>query len=418
MTKIAIIGGGITGISAGKLLSDNFEVTIFEKAEKIGGLIKCDDLNGNLFHKVGGHVFNTKVAEVSEWFWKHFNRDEDFILAKRNAKILLNNELIGYPLENYLYQINKKIADKIIDDLLLLASQKNTIQKPDNFKDFLKENFGETLYNLYFEPYNQKIWRTDLGQIPLEWLEGKLPMPNIKDILVSNINRNGEEGMVHSTFYYPKQGGSQFIINTLAKGLTIQKDTPVESIQETKEGFTINNFHHFNKIIYTGDVRNLHSLYQNKSEDLDEAMSAVTDLTSNGTSNIFCETDPNDISWLYLPDITRAHRIIYTGNFSDMNNKGSSRRTCVAEFSGNVSYEEMCEEIKLLPGNLSPLSFNYEPNSYIIHKKDTRNKILNLKSRLEPKGFYLAGRFAEWEYYNMDKAIEASMRIKEHLINK
>jgi len=87
------------------------------------------------------------------------------------------------------------------------------------------------------------------------------------------------------------------------------------------------------------------------------------------------------------------------------------------EFSGKHSFEEMREEIKLLPGNLVPLAFNYEANSYIIHERNTKEKILYLKSKLEPKGFFLSGRFAEWEYYNMDKAIEAAMKVNNKILN-
>jgi UDP-galactopyranose mutase len=31
------------------------------------------------------------------------------------------------------------------------------------------------------------------------------------------------------------------------------------------------------------------------------------------------------------------------------------------------------------------------------------------------EGIYLLGRFAEWEYYNMDKAIEAAMKLDREI---
>ena len=135
-------------------------------------------------------------------------------------------------------------------------------------------------------------------------------------------------------------------------------------------------------------------------------------LRSNGTSNLFCETDDTDISWLYIPEnFTKAHRIIYTGNFSPTNNRGSKRKTCVVEFSGKVEYEVMVKEIEKLPGNLKPLDYNYEANSYVVQDKKTREVIAQAKKVLEPHGIYLLGRFAEWEYYNMDKAIEAAFDL-------
>jgi UDP-galactopyranose mutase len=37
--------------------------------------------------------------------------------------------------------------------------------------------------------------------------------------------------------------------------------------------------------------------------------------------------------------------------------------------------------------------------------------IRNLKSELAPTGFYFTGRFADWEYYNMDVAMGVAMDL-------
>ena len=37
----------------------------------------------------------------------------------------------------------------------------------------------------------------------------------------------------------------------------------------------------------------------------------------------------------------------------------------------------------------------------------------DLKRRIEPKGLYLLGRFAEWEYYNMDVAMGAAIDLNK-----
>ena len=85
--------------------------------------------------------------------------------------------------------------------------------------------------------------------------------------------------------------------------------------------------------------------------------------------------------------------------------------TCTVEFSGILSENEMRAELKKLPFDLRPISFNNEPNSYVIQENQTRNNIKYLKTSLESYNFFLLGRFAEWEYYNMDKAIEAAMEL-------
>jgi protoporphyrinogen oxidase len=410
--RTAIVGTGISGLSVANILKSSHEVVLFEKDRNPGGLIKCERVQDSLFHKVGGHVFNSKRQDILDWFWGNFDRDNEFVQVKRNAKVFFNNEILGYPIENYLYSFDKALVKKILTELLEL-SKKPAVSpfEYDNFESFLQNNFGQTLYELYFKPYNQKIWRIDLSTVSMEWLEGKLPMPNFLEIIYSNFIREEEGNMVHSTFYYPKEGGSQFIVDRLKQGLQIRTGQAVLEIEEQHGKLLIKN-DEFDRLIYCGDIRQIPAFCKDIMGNAGVDVAYLENLRSNGTSNLFCETDENDISWLYIPqEFTRAHRIIYTGNFSETNNRGSERKTCVVEFSGEVAYETMIEEIKKLPGNLTPIASNYEPNSYVVQDKRTRKEIAAAKSALEQHGIYLLGRFAEWEYYNMDKAIEAAFEL-------
>jgi protoporphyrinogen oxidase len=114
MNRIAIIGAGISGLSAAQILRKKNSVTVFDRASKPGGLVKCDRIRDNLFHRVGGHVFNSRNQEVLDWFWSFFDRDKEFIKARRNAKILFNGKLIGYPIENYLHQLDKEFVSSVM----------------------------------------------------------------------------------------------------------------------------------------------------------------------------------------------------------------------------------------------------------------------------------------------------------------
>lgn len=418
MKKVVVIGSGISGLCISNMLMETYDVEIWEKSNKVGGLIKCDKINGILFHKVGGHVFNSRNEEVLAWFWKHFDRDNEFLKATRNAKILMDNNLIGYPIENYLFQLPENQIKPIIIELIeLVAKEISREVVYENFKDFLVGNFGKHLYDLYFGPYNTKIWNTDLSKVPLEWLDGKLPMPQIMEVLLSNIIKKEESVMVHSTFYYPKVDGSQFIVDRLSKDLTTKTSYALKSV---KVGLTcnllLNDKFEIETLIYCGDIRRLYTIIDIPDIELKAALIDVSNLPSNGTSNVLCETDDNDMSWLYLPEEKfKAHRIIYTGNFSNSNNGTSLRKTCVVEFSGKHEKEVMIEELSKLPGNLKPIAFNYEPNSYIIQQQKTRANISLIKGLLSKYNIFLLGRFAEWEYYNMDKCIESAMILANEL---
>ena len=289
-------------------------------------------------------------------------------------------------------------------------------------KNFFSIILAKTLFEIYFQKYNQKIWKRDLSEIPMDWLDGKLPMINPEEILIKNIISSKSDNMVHSTFYYPIDGGSQFIAEKLSKDLNIIYKK-IEKIKKIDNKLFINNLKRpFDKIIYTGDVRKLAYILDKeiyKSLSLGNILEEIKDLNSNGTSTLLCECEKNDYSWIYLPENDiKSHRMIMTGNFSPKNNSpnlNNERITCTIECSGKVSKQDMINELNYLPFSPKPLAYNYCPNSYIIQNKKTREIINELRIKLKKVDIYLCGRFAEWEYYNMDAAIESAFRIKQSM---
>lgn len=373
--------------------------------------MRCERIDSVLYHRVGGHVFNTKSSQVLDWFWRKFDRDVEFKKIRRNARIALDGQLVGYPIENHIYALTPETGQRIISELLARAPQ----GAPENFKDFLLDTFGSTLCDIYFFPYNEKIWQCPLEEIALSWLDGKLPMPDLEKIVFDNIFRKDESEMVHASFYYPVRDGSQFIIDRILDGISVKCDHPVSRIQIGKNGVVCEG-EPCEAVVYTGDLRRLADILQHDDAELNLELEDLKGLQSHGTSNMLCECDSTELSWLYLPDRQlRAHRIIYTGNFAKSNNGSLTRRSCVVEFSGLLSEEEMRAELPKLPGNLRFLASNQHANSYVIHNKNSRSVIEKARQRLKRHGVFLLGRFGEWEYYNMDKAIEAAMQLATEL---
>lgn len=412
MKKIAVIGAGISGMSVAHLLCNRAEVVVFEKENRPGGLIKCDRVQGALYHRTGGHVFNSKNEKVLDWFWKFFNREEDFVKTNRNAVISMPSlRNIGYPIENHVYQLPDDIIHEFINDIQIMIRQPQ--KEVHNFEDFLKQRFGETLYKLYFQPYNEKIWNNSLTEVPLSWLEGKLPMPSVSEMLYNNFVHVKEMQMVHSSFYYPKQGGSQYIANTLSDGLTIRYNKNVNCIRKEDGGWVVDG-EFFDKVVFCGNIKQLPQSIE--GIDLSSYKVAIDDLQFHGTTSVLCEIDPNQYSWIYLPDRAyRSHRIICTGNFSTSNNP-KGKHTATIEFTDSISEEDIKKDLGKMPFSPKYITHHFEPYTYPIQDCDTKNLIADIKKMLVEHNFYLCGRFAEWEYYNMDAAMAAAMETAELIV--
>lgn len=405
--KIAIVGGGVAGLTCAQLLRARHEVVVFEKEKTVGGLIRCAQVEGSLFHICGGHVFNTKNQKVLDWFWSKFNREQDFLMANRHSAVCLEaGRFVDYPIENHVYQLDAEVQLGFIGDL-----QKMILSPPgrvNNFGEFLQNRFGKTLYDLYFKPYNDKVWRRDLAEVPLSWLSGKLPMPTVEEMLLANINHVEERQFVHSSFYYAKHGGSQFIADALAKGSDVRTDSPVGLLRRTANGWLVNNLP-CDRVIFCGNLKDLPVLLQGVS--VDGYSAEIARLESHGTTAVFCETEAIPYSWFYQPSPQHlSHRFICTGNFAPSNN-APGKMTCTVEFTDSIGKEEVMAQLRYMPYHPQYLAHCYSPYTYPIQHHQTRAMIRSLKNYLRKVGVHLCGRFAEWEYYNMDAAMFSAMTV-------
>lgn len=414
MSRIAIIGAGVSGLTMGRLLAPRASITIYESASRPGGLIKCERVEGNLFHTCGGHVFNTRRQDVLDMFWRIFDRDRDFVLAERNSAVKMpGGAEVPYPIENHAYMLDDDTLRRIIADVARMRGADG--DEPSNFEEFLRRQFGGTLYDLYFGPYNRKVWRRDLSTVPLSWLDGKLPMPTPEEILYNNIRRVKEKAFVHSTFYYERRDGSQFLADELASGLDVRYSTPVHSI-ERKDGKWRVEGEEYDAVVFCGNIKHLPAMLG--GVDIAPFVADIEALESHGTTAVFCEIAPNPYSWIYLPDADYdAHRIICTGNFSPTNN-APGHTTATVEFTDAISLEEIERQLPRIPFSPRYITHCYNPYTYPIQHSDTRTMITALRERLAAEGLYLTGRFALWEYFNMDVAMDSAIRLAPEIVTE
>ncbi len=415
--KYAVIGAGISGLSVAQMLQERGEqISVYEKEDKPGGLIKCRRVNGSLFHTCGGHVFNSKRQDVLDWFWSKFVREKEFDKADRNSVVFMaDGKAIPYPIENHVYLFDEAVQKQFyadLDEIDRIKGVNASFMDYENFGDFLRWRFGKTLYNLYFQPYNEKVWRRSLNSVPMAWMEGKLPMPTTKEMRDNNANRVEEKSFVHSSFWYEKINGSQYIADKLAEGLDIYYGTNINCIQFV-DGFWAVDGEKYDKVVFCGNIKDMIDMLV--GVDLDMYKQPIARLEYHGTTAVFCEIDKNPYSWIYQPSRQHeSHRIICTGNFANSNNGVNvpeGRITATIEFTDAISKEDILENLKKIPLHPKYIDHEYNHYTYPIQNTDTRKMIKEMKDKLSPLGFYFTGRFADWEYYNMDVAIGAAINL-------
>jgi UDP-galactopyranose mutase len=84
--------------------------------------------------------------------------------------------------------------------------------------------------------------------------------------------------------------------------------------------------------------------------------------------------------------------------------------TATVEFTDEISEDDIKMNLAIMPLHPHYITHQYNPYTYPIQDNHTRQMIKDLKEELVSSQFFFTGRFADWEYYNMDVAMDAAMK--------
>ena len=202
MDRIAILGAGASGLSSAALLRERgFDVTVFETADRVGGLARSFEWHG--FHcDIAPHRLFTHDREALDYLLrlvpmrKHRRRSSIFIAGKRVHDPVNPIDLI--------LRLPPRISSQLVKDYLF-----KTRLPEDSFENLALNKFGRGLYDLFFEPYTRKMFGVSPAEISVEWGRQKLRTSGLRDVL----RRNSKIFFRH--FYYPVQGGYGSICEAL-----------------------------------------------------------------------------------------------------------------------------------------------------------------------------------------------------------
>jgi UDP-galactopyranose mutase len=80
------------------------------------------------------------------------------------------------------------------------------------------------------------------------------------------------------------------------------------------------------------------------------------------------------------------------------------------EFTDEITEDDIRMNLAKMPLHPQYITHQYNSYTYPIQDNHTRQMIKDLKEELVSSQFFFTGRFADWEYYNMDVAMDAAMK--------
>ena len=201
MSNNILIGSGLSSLGFLENIEKKKNFISYDKNSYVGGHAYSFEID-NFYYDEGAHISHSSNIN----FLKYIDA-ENKKKFKEFKSIVLNfykEKKIGYPIQFNLKDLN--FFEKIQYFSEYFFKRKNH-GKSKNYYEWLLYSYGGFLTNKYYKMYTEKYWRTDMKEMSVDWVKGRLAEKNVYDTLMSLFFKNMNKTLVYNKFKYPLCGG-------------------------------------------------------------------------------------------------------------------------------------------------------------------------------------------------------------------
>ena len=404
-TETAILGAGLAGLGFYTATKCGL---MFDKDERAGGHIKSIEVDGYFFDQ-GAHICHSK-----DDVWLSLLRaDNSEKISSKISKVLnvSGKDSFGYPVQNNLFKMDAEEKSSILKELW--ENSLNTEKKEfTNYEEWLKRQYGQTLYENYYLKYTRKYWRTIPSKMSIDWLKGRLISVDREKIISGLFGESAKSQAVFATFRYPKSQGFEFFFKHLYIDVPLElnhKVTRIDAINKVLY-FEDKMPYKYNKLISSLPLTELIPMVDGISESAGAAVGDLKYLNliqinlvlSKGTDSELFNSD-----WFYVYDddvdicrVSCIHNVrggdtvrqvqaeIFRRNDEDRN----------IELLINKGVEDLARIMAFTNDEIISQSSSFIEYTYPVPLIGTGEIVETLKEELESLDIFSIGVYGNWDY--------------------
>jgi protoporphyrinogen oxidase/glycosyltransferase involved in cell wall biosynthesis len=458
--RTVIVGAGPTGLSAAYHLGEG--AVLVERNPAVGGWCRSIDDHGFTFD-YAGHIMFSNDPYVLKLY--QLLLGDNLHWQDREAWVYSKNVYTRYPFQGALYGLPpdvikecimgaiearyasteaaascpvKPVEDCCADgsadvaNATALAARKRETQ---NFEEFIYKVWGAGIGKHFAIPYNRKLWTVPLNQMETSWLGGRVPLPNLEEIIEGALEPVARPMGPNARFGYPLRGGFQALMNGFVPHIkgkielnaTAAQVLPREHVLVMQDG----SRYRYDHLVSTMPLPELVRLVGAAAPDEVRAAARGLKHISIRCVNLGVGREHvTDKHWVYYPEDTIFHRIFVQGNASpNCNPPGGFGLTCEISYSpykplpldGAALIERCiadCKQVTMLRPDDQIITANIVdmPYAYVVYDHARAANVALIRAWLARYDIVLAGRYSEWEYYNSDHAFLAGKKAAETVL--
>jgi UDP-galactopyranose mutase len=306
--------------------------------------------------------------------------------------------------------------------------------EPANFEEFIYNVWGRGIAKHFAIPYNRKLWAVPLTEMETSWLGGRVPMPDLGEMIDGALRPVPKPMGPNARFGYPLRGGFQalmdgfmpYVADRLRLNSRVAKISPSQKLVTLTTGEKLR----YESLISTMPLPVLiRSMGDEAPAEVQSAAAALRNVSVRCVHIGVGREKLTEKHWIYYPEQTVFHRIFVQGNASPhCNPDGGFGLTCEITYSPHKPLPcdgdelvQRCIDDCIQVGIISaddPIWATAQcdlPYAYVVYDHARPKNIATIRKWLDAQDIHLAGRYSEWEYYNSDHAFLAGRKVAERV---
>jgi protoporphyrinogen oxidase len=453
--KVGIIGAGPAGLTASwKLSEGGADVTVFEADTKyVGGIARTVEYKGFRFD-IGGHRFFSKSQEV-EALWEDL-LGNDLLTRPRSSRIMYDGKFYAYPLKAQEAFFNLGVIETARCVASYAWAQLFPRRPAKSFEDWVSNQFGTRLFQIFFKTYTEKVWGMSCKEISADWAAQRIKGLSLAKAVWSAIfpqkgNQNSSQTIktLINSFRYPRLGPGMMwdaaADRTRAAGGKVHMGTRVQGIEKLADGkwriffkreSGVQEHEDFDHVISSAPLRELiHCVKPAPKSDVLAAADSLRYRDFLTVALVVRPSNPFDDNWIYIHDPkVKVGRIQNFGSWSPEMIPDPKLACYGLEyfcFEGdglwNSSDESLIELAKVelqqlglvKPGDVLDGNVVRQPKAYPVYDDDYAKHVDVIRSELDQTypNLHLVGRNGMHKYNNQDHSMMTALLVSRNILS-
>ncbi|MGH6609559.1 MAG: protoporphyrinogen/coproporphyrinogen oxidase, partial [Burkholderiaceae bacterium] len=304
--------------------------------------------------------------------------------------------------------------------------------EPRNFEEFIYKVWGAGVAKHFAIPYNRKLWAVPLAEMETSWLGGRVPLPDLEEMIEGALHPVAKPVGPNARFGYPLRGGFQALVEgflpllkgELRTGARVARVIPSAHEVQLDDGSS----YRYQKLISTAPLPSvIRMMGAEVPEQVATAVRYLRHVSVRCVNLGIAREKLTEKHWIYYPEDSVFHRIFVQGNASrHCNAPGGFGLTCEITYSpskplpceGEALIDRCiadCIAVGLLREDDAVIARNQidMPYAYVVYDHARKRNVEIIREWLLGHDILLAGRYSEWEYYNSDHAFVAGRKAAD-----